>query len=139
MKYEDGSCTWEQLEDSFTIERHALKVSQPVEFNEALGDGKGFRLDCASPDGPRRFARIDFSWGFNWWWFQSHLDIKIPSEHTQNGKRYSAEVQMAHFFEIKGSAAREENEVSSTVHIHVVVPLRVSCIGEGTLQSVALF
>lgn len=114
MKYEDGSCDWEQLHNSFTIERHSLKLAQPIEFGTGYGEDAdfGFRIDCEDPLGRgRRFARIDFSWGFNYWWFLSHIDLKIPSEHTQNGKRYSAEVQMAHFFSTYPENDRQMNEV----------------------------
>ena len=118
MKYEDGSCSWEQLKDSFTIERHSLKLAQPIDFDGTFGDGYEFRLDCPGPDGaPRRFGRVDFSWGFNFWWFLAHIDIKIPSEHTQNGKRYSAEVQMAHFFSTEPGNDRNDNEVSTILCI----------------------
>lgn len=109
MKYEDASCSWDQLEEhqSFSIERHALRINQPIE--RADGD---LRLACPRPGG-RRWGRIDFSKGFSQWWFLSHIDVKIPSEHTQEGKRYSAEVQMAHFYSVSGDVAGVDNEVSS--------------------------
>jgi hypothetical protein len=114
MKYEDGSCTWDQLESSFTIERHSLKLAQPIEYGAGFGDVYGFRIACEERSGAaRRFARIDFSWGFNFWWFLSHIDIKVPSEHTQNGKRYAAEVQMGHFFSTFPEDDRQMNEVSA--------------------------
>ena len=112
MKYEDSSCTWEQLEGekAFSIERHALKMSQPLEPGN---DGEGsIKIGCNSGDG-RRFGRIDFSKGFSDWWFLSHIDFKVPSEHTQEGKRYSAEVQMAHFYSITGEAAGVDNEMAT--------------------------
>jgi hypothetical protein len=107
MKYEDGSCTWGQLVDkqAFTIERHALKITQPLEITP-----KVTRLDCPATDA-RRFGRIDFSKGFHDWWFLSHIDFKVPSEHIQDGKQYSAEVQMAHFYSIGASEAGVENQV----------------------------
>jgi hypothetical protein len=111
MKYEDSSCTWEQLVDkkAFSIERHALKVTQPLEITPEVT-----RLDCPA-DGGRKFGRIDFSKGFSAWWFLSHIDFKVPSEHTQDGKRYSAEVQMAHFYSLGASEAGVENQVRNVV------------------------
>jgi len=111
MKYDDSSCSWEDLEkDSFTIERHTLKLSQPVEYSDKIK--AGYRLDCEGSRG-RRFGRIDFSWGFNAWFYLNFMDIKIPSEHTQNGKRYTAEVQHAHFFEVPADQARNLNEMGT--------------------------
>ena len=109
MKYEDSTCSWHDLKrnDAFTIERHALKVTQPLE-EASLG---GYRLDCPSSDG-RKFGRIDFSKGFSEWWFLSHMDFKVPSEHTQQGKRYSGEVQLAHFYSVSGEVAGVDNQVS---------------------------
>jgi hypothetical protein len=110
MKYEDSTCTWEQLvkTQAFTIERHALKMTQPLEITPEVT-----RLDCPANDG-RRFGRIDFSRGFHDWWFLSHIDFKLPSEHTQEGKRYSAEVQMAHFYSLGASDAGIDNQVRHT-------------------------
>lgn len=120
MKYEDGTCTWEHLTESFSIQRHALRLDQPIEFGQ--GGDEGFRLDCPGPNGaPRRFARIDFSWGFNFWWFLSHIDLKIPSEHTQNRKRYSAEIQMSHFFSAGPDERINDNEVSFELFVSLVV------------------
>ena len=110
MKYEDSSCTWQDLidADAITVERHALRVTQPVD--DELGRAGNLRLDCPGP--PRSFGRIDFSKGFADWWFLSHIDFHVPSEHTQDGKRYSAEAQMYHFYsEESGNAAGNENEV----------------------------
>jgi hypothetical protein len=107
MKYEDSSCTWDQLVDkkAFSIERHALKMTQPVEIIPEVT-----RLDCPAETG-RKFGRIDFSKGFSAWWFLSHIDFKVPSEHTQDGKRYSAEVQMAHFYSLGESESNVGNQV----------------------------
>lgn len=38
--------------------------------------------------------------GFSDWWYLSHTDIHVPSEHTQEGKRYDAEIQMYHFYSV---------------------------------------
>lgn len=60
----------------------------------------------------------DYSKGFSDYWFLSHVDIKVPSEHIQNGMRFDAEVQMKHFYTLpigtlneKGQA--NENEVGT--------------------------
>lgn len=97
MKYNDGTCTWDHLRraDAFTIERHSLRVAQPMEY----ANGR-YRLNCLVQGRGRLFARIDFSKGFLRWWFLNHMEIKLPSEHTQNGKRYDAEVQLAHFYSV---------------------------------------
>jgi hypothetical protein len=116
MKYEDSSCSFDQLKDSFTIERYGLKVAQPIEYNPTLFQELGFRIACPAPGG-RKFGRIDFSWGFNSWWFLSDIIIKMPSEHVQNGKRYTAEVQHAHFFSVPKAQAREPNEVSIILQV----------------------
>lgn len=34
------------------------------------------------------------------WWWLDHTSIHVPSHHTQEGKRYDAEVVLAHFYEI---------------------------------------
>ena len=113
MKYEDSSCTWNDLvkADAISIERHALRITQPMD--DELGRFNNLRLDCPGTTHSRKFGRIDFSKGFQDWWFLSHIDFKIPSEHTQDGKRYSAEAQMYHFYsEESGNLAGNENEVS---------------------------
>lgn len=59
MKYEDSSCTWDQMVDggAFTIERHALKMSQPLEYDQ--GGDNSIRLACPA-EGGRKYGRIDF-------------------------------------------------------------------------------
>mmetsp|Transcript_37127 Transcript_37127/g.90009 ORF Transcript_37127/g.90009 Transcript_37127/m.90009 type:complete len:562 (+) Transcript_37127:94-1779(+) len=107
MKYEDSTCSLQELIDSdaFTIERHGLRISQPITAYEDLSediDGvpDGVRLNCRTPGIGSRFGRIDFSKGFADWWYLSHMDLHVPSEHTQQGKRYDAELQMYHFYSI---------------------------------------
>mmetsp|Transcript_53447 Transcript_53447/g.130116 ORF Transcript_53447/g.130116 Transcript_53447/m.130116 type:complete len:611 (+) Transcript_53447:376-2208(+) len=107
MKYEDSFCTFDQLQqaNAFTIERHALRISQPIEVyrdfdNDLDGVADGVRLMCRVPGRGSRFGRIDFSKGFSDWWHLSHIDLKVPSEHVQEGKRYDAEFQLAHFYSI---------------------------------------
>mmetsp|Transcript_20140 Transcript_20140/g.33400 ORF Transcript_20140/g.33400 Transcript_20140/m.33400 type:complete len:589 (-) Transcript_20140:285-2051(-) len=109
MKYEDSTCTWQDIREAgaFTIERHALTMRQPFEpvpdgeGEEVISDEEldiGYQLQCNQKGRGRLWGRIDFSKGFNRWWFLSHMDLKIPSEHVQEGKRYSAEVQLHHFY-----------------------------------------
>jgi hypothetical protein len=107
MKYEDSFCTLDQLEDAdaFTIERHALRISQPIEVYDDVADDQdgvpdGVRLQCRIEGRGSRFGRIDFSKGFSDWWHLSHIDVRVPSEHTQEGKRYDAEIQLAHFYSV---------------------------------------
>lgn len=107
MEYLDGTCTWNNLKatHAFSIERHALRIGQPLERMPNDGGPSSFRLNCTSPKGERKFPRIDFAKGFSEFFFLSHTEIKVPSEHTQDGIRYDAEVQLPHFF----SVSAEEN------------------------------
>jgi hypothetical protein len=90
IKYERGTCDWYDFQDQFKIMRHALRFSVPLLTN---GD-----VDCEK-DGQRAYPRTDYSKGFpNWWWLD-HVDIQVPSSHVQEGKRYDAEVILAHFYE----------------------------------------
>jgi hypothetical protein len=41
---------------------------------------------------------IDFSMGFPFPWLLKFTDITVPSQHTQDGKRYDAEVVMTHVY-----------------------------------------
>ena len=110
MAYHDSTCTFDELkrQNAFTIERHALKISQPM---EDLGDDN-WRIGCRSELG-RRFGKIDFSKGFSQWWHLSHIDVHVPSEHTQEGKRYSGELQMYHFYSVSGEEAGVDNEMAA--------------------------
>jgi hypothetical protein len=114
MAYYDSTCDWENLKalNAFSIERHALKVNQPIE-QLASGD---YRLACRNASG-RRFGRIDFSKGFSEWWLMSHMDIHVPSEHTQEGKRYDGEIHLYHFYSIPGSQSSTNNEVSRSAQV----------------------
>lgn len=107
MKYEDSFCTLDQLQDAdaFTIERHALRIAQPIEVYDDVADDTdgvpdGVRLMCRIPGRGSRFGRIDYSKGFSDWWHLSHIDVHVPSEHTQEGTRYDAEIQLYHFYSI---------------------------------------
>ncbi|KAL3909150.1 MAG: hypothetical protein SGILL_008201 [Bacillariaceae sp.] len=92
MNFEDGSCDWDDMRGHFEISRHALQIHTPQRSN---GD-----IDCSDSDGSRKYPRLDYSKGFPDWWHLDRTDIKVPSEHTQHGKRYAAEVSLAHFYEI---------------------------------------
>ena len=97
MRYSEGSCTWNDtidnqdgslLRNNFIIDRHALQIMQPV-------DSDGL-LRCKD----QKFPRIDFSYGFPNEWYMYQTEVKVPSEHTQEGKRYDAEVQLDHVYSI---------------------------------------
>ena len=95
MKYFEGSCSWNDLVDNrgsihrnnFLIRRHALQILQPVDE-----DGE---LECNG----REYPKLDVSKGFPNWFHLVHTEISVPSQHTQEGKRYDAEVSLAHFYE----------------------------------------
>jgi hypothetical protein len=100
MKFQDGACTWDDLVDNddsihrnnFLIRRHGLQILQPVDNNG--------NLECFKESlGGARYPRLDYSKGFPNWWHLAHTEISVPSEHTQEGKRYDAEVTLAHFYE----------------------------------------
>lgn len=92
MQYKDDTCDWEDMKDQFTIERHALQIHTPQLRN---GD-----IACQASDGRRRYPRIDYSKGFPDWWWMQRTDVMVPSQHTQEGIQYAAEVTLAHFYEI---------------------------------------
>mmetsp|Transcript_18166 Transcript_18166/g.41859 ORF Transcript_18166/g.41859 Transcript_18166/m.41859 type:complete len:590 (-) Transcript_18166:1488-3257(-) len=107
MKYEDSYCTLDQLEeaDAFTIERHALRITQPISVFDDFREDKdgvpdGVKLNCRIEGRGSRFGRIDYSKGFSQWWHLSHIDIHTPSEHTQDGIRYDGEIQLQHFYSV---------------------------------------
>eukprot|EP00545_Synedropsis_sp_CCMP1620_P000285 CAMPEP_0119029340 /NCGR_PEP_ID=MMETSP1176-20130426/40466_1 /TAXON_ID=265551 /ORGANISM="Synedropsis recta cf, Strain CCMP1620" /LENGTH=928 /DNA_ID=CAMNT_0006985675 /DNA_START=82 /DNA_END=2868 /DNA_ORIENTATION=- len=115
MKYQDGACTWDDLVDNddsihrnnFLIQRHALQILQPVDNNG--------NLECFDEAlGGARYPRLDYSKGFPDWWHLAHTEVSVPSEHTQEGKRYDAEVTLAHFYEVDDDATRK-NEIGKVV------------------------
>jgi Eukaryotic-type carbonic anhydrase len=107
MQYHDSSCTFDQLKEQngFRIDRHALKVIQPIVLNST----GSYVLNCQ--DKGKSWGRIDFSRGFSAWWYLSHIDLHVPSEHVQEGKRYDAELQMYHFYSKSGEEAGVDNQV----------------------------
>ena len=95
--------------DSFTIERHALRIRQPI---TVTADDVA-EINCSIEGKGSRFGRIDFSKGFSQYWYLSHIDIHTPSEHTQDGKRYDAELQLHHFYSVSGAEAGIDNELGT--------------------------
>jgi hypothetical protein len=115
MEYRDSSCSFEELKqkNAFVIDRFALRIIQPVVTTS--GDDLSYNIDCGDDTASwndHRWGRIDFSNGFPDWWLLSHTDFHVPSEHTQNGKRYSGEIQMYHFYSVPPDEAGINNEVS---------------------------
>ena len=112
MAYHDSTCDFETLRDkkAFTIERHALKIVQPI---EPTGNAPNeYQLACQNATtGARTWGKIDFSRGFSQWWHLSHIDFHVPSEHTQEGKQYSGELQMYHWYSVNATVAGIHNEV----------------------------
>jgi carbonic anhydrase len=111
LLWQDAWCPLDQLiaADAFTIERHALRISQPITVTE----DDEVKLDCFIEGKGSRFGRIDFSKGFSQWWFLSHIDIHTPSEHTQEGKRYDAELELHHFYSASATEAGVNNELAT--------------------------
>jgi hypothetical protein len=102
MQHKPDSCSWEDMvnKNTFEIMRHSLRINIPT-----TPDGE---VDCIRPtDGERRWPRLDYSKGFPNWWWMSHMDLSVPSQHFQEGKRYAAELTLAHFYEI----AHHKNQV----------------------------
>lgn len=95
--------------DSFTIERHALRVSQPI---TVTADDVA-EINCSIEGLDSRFGHIDFSKGFSQWWYLSHIDIHTPSEHTQEGTRYDGELQLHHVYSVNASVAGVDNELAT--------------------------
>jgi hypothetical protein len=132
--------------DAFKVERHGLRVTQPLDESGRVDDNGYVQLDCSVPGEGRRWGRIDYSKGFAQWWFLSHIDFHVPSEHTQEGKHYSAEAQMYHYYQKESvdGGTDNENEVSvtessirslSTSHVtytHLIIfYFHLCCIADG--------
>lgn len=84
MAFLRGSCGFGRMK--MTMERHGLRAYQPMN-----PDGS---VDCAEP------ANIDFSMGFPEPWHLVYTDFKVPSEHMMDGKRYDAEIVLAHIYSV---------------------------------------
>ena len=68
----------------FEIMPHVLRVYQPDECGE--------------------WPVIDFSKGFPVPWLLQFTDISVPSQHTQDGQRYHAEVVLSHVYSMDNGA-----------------------------------
>jgi hypothetical protein len=80
MKYEDSFCSLEELieSDAFSIERHGLRIQQPIIVYDDYADDldgivDGVRLDCRIPGNGSRFGRIDFSKGYSDWYVRFEI------------------------------------------------------------------
>ncbi|GKY93590.1 hypothetical protein MPSEU_000326400 [Mayamaea pseudoterrestris] len=106
MHRADSSCTWDELIrlNAFSIERHALQIKQPIESYEG-----SYRNAC----GRHVWGKIDYSKGLSDWWWLSHTDVHVPSEHTQEGKRYDAEIQLYHFYSVTAEEAGVPNQMGT--------------------------
>jgi hypothetical protein len=112
MKYHDSACSYDQLveKNAIFVDRHALRIVQPIVLDTSITVNTTYRLGCRSTDAS--WGRIDFSKGYSQWWYLSHIDFHVPSEHLQEGKRYDGELQMYHFYSVSGEEAGVNNEVS---------------------------
>ena len=108
MKYFEGACKWDDLVDNahsihrnnFLIRRHALQILQPVDDGGVLQCVDNNLLGRINEtDHGRVYPRLDVSKGFPKYFLLAHTEISVPSQHTQEGIRYDAEVSMAHFYE----------------------------------------
>ena len=98
--YNDGTCNWHDItkngysihSNNFKIQRHSLQILQPINENG--------ELQCDDVKRGAEFPRLDYSKGFPDFWYLSHTEVTVPSEHTQEGKRYGAEVHLSHFYSI---------------------------------------
>jgi carbonic anhydrase len=101
IRHLDSSCSYDELrqKNAFTVERYGLKINQPIaETQESSGF---YNIDCQGQPGlGRRWGRMDYPKGWSHWWLLSHIDFHVPSEHTQNGKRYDAELQLHHYYSV---------------------------------------
>jgi len=68
----------------------------------------------------RSAGQIDFSKGFSQWWHLSHTDVHVPSEHTQEGRRYDGEIHLYHWYSVNADVAGTHNEVRIYLVIVVV-------------------
>lgn len=92
MRYEDDTCTWDDMLNQFSIERHALRLQIPQQ-----ADGN---IACTNAQGEQMYPRLDYSKGFPNWWYLDHTTISVPSQHTQEGHQYDAEITLNHFYMI---------------------------------------
>ena len=115
LSYHDSSCSFDDLRNtnSLVINRHALQIVQPVDYNADKVGGR-YRIDCTGQPGiGRQWGHADFPKGYSQWWLLSHIDFKVPSEHTQEGHRYAAEIQLHHVYSVTADVAGVDNQVSN--------------------------
>jgi hypothetical protein len=79
MRYWSGECDFDRMK--FEVLPHALRVYRP---------------DRSCPG--RHQPQMDFSRGFPVPWKYSFTDISVPSQHELEGRRYAAEVILAHTY-----------------------------------------
>jgi hypothetical protein len=91
MQTRDDTCSFDDMRNSFSIERHGLRIEMPQQ-----DDGQ---IACEE-FGQRMYPRLDYSKGFPNWWFLQRTEIFVPSQHTQEGIQYAAEVVLEHFYEL---------------------------------------
>jgi hypothetical protein len=91
MQTRDDTCSFDDVKNGFSIERHALRLELPQ-----LPDGQ---IACEE-FGQRLYPRLDYSKGFPDWWFMQRVEIMVPSQHSQEGTQYAAEVILEHFYEL---------------------------------------
>ena len=92
MQTRADTCTFEDVKNGFSIERHALRLELPQ-----LPDGQ---IACADQFGQRLYPRLDYSKGFPNWWFMQRIEVVAPGAHKQEGIQYAAEVILEHFYEL---------------------------------------
>lgn len=126
ISYYDSSCSYDELREKngFTIERYGLRITQPMttaKKDSGAVTGGVYSIDCIGSDaGGRRWGRADFPKGYSQWWLLSHIDFHVPSEHTQEGKRYDGELHMYHFYSQPASVTGVDNEMG-TISIYLEV------------------
>jgi Eukaryotic-type carbonic anhydrase len=91
-----GNCSFADL--NFQILPHVLRAYQP-------------RKSCdVAPN-------IDFSFGYPVPWLLEFTDISAPSQHTQDGRRYDAEVVLSHTYSISNASDRYIGNVAIFLEI----------------------
>jgi Eukaryotic-type carbonic anhydrase len=128
MAYYDSSCSWNELKqkNAFVIDRHALRIKQPLQNATNSLAEIACEEQVSVRSRPRQFGRMDFPEGFPDWWLLSHMDFHVPSEHTQDGKRYSGEIQMYHFYSVPSETYGIHNEVSRS-RLHTIISSLSKC------------
>jgi hypothetical protein len=115
MSYYDSGCTFDDIRNNngFSIERHSLKITQPMSNDD--NDGRVRNLKCSK----NVYGTLDYAKGYSNWFYLSHIDFKVPSEHAQNGIKYDGEIQLHHFFSVSTPESKDkaDNEVCTTLRM----------------------